>query len=304
MKKLISKLILVASMAVLVVPFTAIAAAPTLMDITPTSGAAGSTVTITGTGFLSINTVTYRPVDEITRTISNVLSYDGVSAQFVIPTTVQVGTIKIALSNDQGGTTTKNFEVTSTQAGEKHPEGTNVLGSDGTVYRMMGDGRNAYTSAGAFTSFKFNTWATLVPINSFDSSLPVGAFIAPRNGSLILDNKTVYLITLGQRIGFATESAFKGMGYSYSNVYPGDTSFMTSLAPINSTDQAHPQGTLINENGTLYVIGNNSKVGMPSMTVLESWGYWVTDAVTANKYDIALPVSGVKTIRQANELAA
>jgi hypothetical protein len=128
-------------------------------------------------------------------------------------------------------------------------------------------------------------------------------FIPPRNGSLINDKGTIYLITNGLRIGFASEAAFFGLGYSYGTVQPGDTSFMVSLAPINNSAMAHPDGTLINDNGTVYIMKSNTRLGFPSLAVFDSWGLRLNEIVTANSYDRLAPVSGVLNTRMANQLS-
>ncbi len=196
-----------------------------------------------------------------------------------------------------------------------HPVGSNVKGVDGTVYFISAGGsRSPYTSAGAFLSYKFNNWGAVAEANTDDMNLPLTTyavspdntlatyFIPPRNGSLINDHGTVYLITNGQRAGFTSSAVFTGAGYSFSNVYSGDTSFMVTLPPISSADRAHSDGTLINDQGTLYVIKGGSRLGFPSMAVLESWGYWTSDAVPANSYDRNLPMGGVVQARMADQL--
>ncbi len=214
-------------------------------------------------------------------------------------------------------------------AASAHTSGTNVLGTDGTVYFLRGvDGlapsmakeRVPYTSAGAFLSYKFNSWSKVVPANSSDMALPLAKvnagtslekteFIPPRDGSLINDKGTVYLITNygGSRAGFASSDAFLSLGYSFSNVYPGDTSFLNTLPAINSAQQAHHPGTLVNDNGTLYVIANGGteygeKIGFTSMDIFNSWGYWLSDAVKANNYDRQLRVAANAYARGENHL--
>jgi len=108
-------------------------------------------------------------------------------------------------------------------------------------------------------SYGFNRWSDVAPATSGDMALSVSTntpsgsntattyFIPPRNGSLINDKGTIYLITNGTRTGFASAEAFLGLGYKFANAQPGDTSFMTSLAPINDSSMTHPDGTLIND---------------------------------------------------------
>ncbi len=197
------------------------------------------------------------------------------------------------------------FTITSaSQTNGARPVGTNVKGTDGTVYRITEGGfRRPYTSAGAFLSYKFNSWAGVADINNTELAFPTASFIPPRNGSLINDKGTIYLITDGLRIGFASEPAFLGMGYSYANVSAGDTSFMNSLPPINSAYQKHPNGTLINVDGTLYVMQNGYRVGFPNMSTLDSWGYSLNETVYANSYDREATVNGVLQPRLANQLS-
>lgn len=200
-------------------------------------------------------------------------------------------------------------------SGLAHPNNTNVVGPDGTVYLIQNGFRSPYTSAGAFLSYGFNSWANVVPATTGDMSLPLNTytpsgasntttyFIPPRNGSLINDRGTIYLITNGLRIGFASAQAFLGLGYSFANARSGDTSFMVALAPINSEVMSHPDGTLVNDSGTVYIMKNNTRMGFPNMQVFYSWGLRLNEVVLANSYDRAAPVSGTITTRMANQLS-
>jgi hypothetical protein len=283
----------------------------------PDSGSEGTLITLSGTGFLASNTIEFSNNDYGTVTITNVPSSDGKTVQFQVPTSLPAGQYYVKVGNANGVSDVGyGFTVTSSSAGSAHPVGANVLGSDGTVYFInTGNTRSPYTSAGAFLSYKFNTWASVVSASSADMALPLTTytpngstqvttyFIPPRNGSLINDKGTVYLITNGLRTGFSSEKVFKELGFSFSNVYPGDTSFMVTLAPINSSAMAHPDGTLINDNGTIYVMKNGNRMGFPSMAVFDSWGYWMSEAVKANSYDRQAPVSGVIQTRMSNQLS-
>ncbi len=171
-----------------------------------------------------------------------------------------------------------------------HATGTNVL-SNGTVYFLDGSSKRPYTSAGAFTSYGFNSFGTVAAASAEDLALPTGAFVPAADGSLINDMGTVYLITNGQREGFTSAANFLGLGYSFSNVIPGDTSFMTSGPVISTTDMAHPAGTLVNQAGTVYLVTSTGKQGIPSLSVFNSWGYSFGKVVPSNSYDNALPMS-------------
>ncbi len=173
----------------------------------------------------------------------------------------------------------------------------------GTVYYVDGQSRHPYTSAGAFLSYSFNSWPGVRPASAADIALPLStSFLTPRNGSLINDHGTIYIITNGERAGFASEDVFKNLGYSYSNAAAGDTSFMITLPPIASASAIHPNGTAVNIDGTIYLIDNGKKIGIPNMQVFNSWGFKMNEAVTANSYDRQAPSGAVLNARTADQL--
>jgi hypothetical protein len=69
------------------------------------------------------------------------------------------------------------------------------------------------------------------------------------------------------------------------------------------TATAHPDGTLIRDNKTIYLLKNNTRLGISSMEVFYSWGLNMNEVVPANNYDLAAPVSGVLNTRMANQLS-
>ncbi len=184
-----------------------------------------------------------------------------------------------------------------------HAAGSNVV-SNGTVYWINASGqKQAYTSAGAFLSYGFNSWSNVVAASAEDLALPSGGFVPPMDGSLINDNGTVYLMTNGMRAGFTSAANFTGLGYSFANVIPGDTSFLASASLINSTAMAHPVGTLVNQSGTVYLMTTAGKMGIPSLSVFNSWGYSFSKVVPANSYDAAIGMnSGIMLERMAGQL--
>ena len=176
-----------------------------------------------------------------------------------------------------------------------HTAGTNVI-SNGTIYMVSSDNQlRPYTSAGAFLSYGFNNWNDVQQANSDDIALPVGNFIPPRDGKIICsdlgaDTGTCYLITNSQKAAFTNQSVFTGLGYSFSNAIYGDVSFLSAANNISDPTLPHLPGTLINDNGTIKLIGSggNVTVGIPSLAILEEWGYSLSDAVPANAADQSL----------------
>lgn len=193
-----------------------------------------------------------------------------------------------------------------------HAVGTNVKTSDGTVWMIMPDGtRRAYTSGGAFLSYGFNSFANLVDANAEDAALPQGAFIPPQDGAIFCATETkasdvkgeCSLITGGQKAAFTAESVFTGQGFSFAYAQYGDSSFLTKTSNIDNASMAHRPGVLVNDNGTVKLVGNNGVLGIPDMATFNSWGYSWAKVVPANAADKALPMSGVMAARQAGQLS-
>ena len=191
-----------------------------------------------------------------------------------------------------------------------HSAGTNVVSSDGTVSMISTDGmRRPYTSAGAFLSYGFNSWSTVVQANAEDLALPVGSFIPPQDGSITCsdrgsDKGTCYLITGGQKAGFTSASVFTGRGFTFANARNGDVSWMTSYsALISNTTDANLPGVLVNNNGTVQLVGNSGLLGVPDLTTFNGWGYSFSKVVPANTADKAKSQTGVMATRTPGQLS-
>src|SRR3989344_8731234 len=191
-----------------------------------------------------------------------------------------------------------------------HAAGTNVLSSDGTVWMVMPDGtRRAYTSAGAFLTYGFNSWSTVVTANADDLALPSGSFIPPQDGSVTCsdrggDKGTCYLISGGQKAGFTSAAVFTGRGFSFSNAQMGDVSWMGMYpALIDDTTDANLPGVLVNNNGTVQLVGTTGLLGIPDLATFNSWGYSFSKVVPANNADKAMSQTGVMAARTPGQLS-
>lgn len=182
--------------------------------------------------------------------------------------------------------------------GVTHTLGDNVVDSNGSIWVITTSNnqmvRRAYTSAGAFLSYGFNNWGQVVPAGSDDLVLPDGGFVPPRDGKIICsdrgsDKGTCYLITGSQKAGFTSESVFKSLGYSFARATSGDVSWMASTSLIDNSNQTHRPGTLVNDNGTIYLATQSGLLGIANMQTLNDWGYSLEDVVSANNFDRSLP---------------
>ena len=189
-----------------------------------------------------------------------------------------------------------------------HNAGTNIKTSNGTIYLITQEGtRRPYNSAGAFTSYGFNSWANVKVATSEDLSLPIGSNVPPQDGKIICDTKqragTCYLITMGSKIGFPSADIFTKQGFSFSKVIYGDASFLGEKQNIQAGNEAHQAGVLINKNGTVYLVGVVGLIGISDLTTFNSWGYNFSDVVVANEADFNFSVSGTLPFRQPGQLS-
>lgn len=183
-----------------------------------------------------------------------------------------------------------------------NPSGTNIKVSNGTIYLLVNGTRRPYTSAGAFLSYGFNSFATVVDANADDLLLPEGSFIPPQDGKIICsdrgsDKGTCYEISDGAKAGFTSEQVFKELGFKFSNASFADVSWMPTLPNINSGTDSHRKGTLISSDGTIFLIGQDGLLGVPSVDTFQSWGYSFADVVPANSSDMQKPRVGVMSTR-------
>ncbi len=72
---------------------------------------------------------------------------------------------------------------------------------------------------------------------------------------------------------------------------------------INNTTAAHLPGTLVNNKGTVQLVGNSGLLGIPDVATFNSWGYSFGKVVPANAADQAMTQTGVMATRVAGQLS-
>jgi hypothetical protein len=168
---------------------------------------------------------------------------------------------------------------------------------NGTYYVIKSGQLSGITSPGILNSIGY-AFNQAVPASSADSQLPVGANLAPGNGSLVKTaaDPTVYVIADQQRHAFASADVFTALGYSFKSVLTVTTPELNVLPLGNSVSSAtaqHLQGTDVSYQGTVYWLDDTSRHPYTSSSVYNSWhivGNFST-VVPANSADLALPVA-------------
>lgn len=184
--------------------------------------------------------------------------------------------------------------------------------TDGTVWFITSDmQRRPFTSGGAFLSYGFLSWAQVQNATSEVEALTAGSFIAPQDGKIFCATATkgtdvngeCSLVTGGMKAAFTSSAVFTGLGYSFARAQYGDSSFLTKTANLDNAGAAHSAGVLVNIDGTVYLVGSTSLMGIPSVSVFESWGYSFADVVTANSADRSMTKSGIMASRTPGHLS-
>lgn len=110
-----------------------------------------------------------------------------------------------------------------------------------------------------------------------------------RDGSLISDRGTIYAIEFGKKRGITNERVFNGFGYKFSEAITADTIGIEAGDPLDSANQRHPRGTLVNDSGTIYYMGADKRYAFTSSEIFISWGCKFGEVVAANRHDLFLP---------------
>jgi uncharacterized repeat protein (TIGR02543 family) len=113
-----------------------------------------------------------------------------------------------------------NLIASSTAA---HPEGALILDNTGTVWWILNGQRDGFGSPTVFNSYGLS-FGRVVFADAADMALPAGPLVKLRDGTLVLDGGTYYIISDGLKLPFASSASLTNWGYSLANVVSGDVS--------------------------------------------------------------------------------
>lgn len=173
-------------------------------------------------------------------------------------------------------------------------DGAVVLDSDAkTIYLITANERRGFPSAAVFFSHGYE-FKDVVPIKQMDYTKTEGKHMVYREGTLVKGSAPiVYIISEGVKRPFVSADVFLGLGYSFGNIVFDEGSVLGTIptgTEIYSANISHPAGTLVNHNGTIYVMDTSARIGIPSLEVFNSHGYEFKDVVTASAaYDNTMP---------------
>jgi hypothetical protein len=102
---------------------------------------------------------------------------------------------------------------------DPHPDGALVLEGK-TVWWLQNGQRLGFESMAVFNTYGFSV-SKIVKSNTADLSLPQGPLVKFRDGTLVKDGSSYYLVSDGQAWPFATSGALTSQGFKTSNAISG-----------------------------------------------------------------------------------
>ncbi len=170
-----------------------------------------------------------------------------------------------------------------------------LVNSNGTYYLIQNNIRRGVTNPGMLFSYGFEFKDAKVATEN-EKALPEGQLLLPGDGSLVKSpsDPTVYLIARGKKHGFSSAEVFSGLGHKFSSVLTVTAPELDLMAQgeiLSNSAVRHLPGTHINENGTVYWLGENFKHAYPSLQVYNSWNVDgdFSQVVPANSADLNIP---------------
>jgi hypothetical protein len=181
-----------------------------------------------------------------------------------------------------GGQAPYNFQVTSGQL----PSGL-YLSTGGLLY-----GTPQNSSYSSFTVRVSDTYGRNSSANfTIGGSGGVLGISTYPNGQLIKENGTVYIVYRGQKSGFASASAFTGLGFKFSNVLTtGYTGLSDSGYVVNSANTSHPWGSWVQSGQAIYFVHQDGLIPVPTWDVFINNRGQSSFVVPANLFDFQRPI--------------
>jgi hypothetical protein len=183
-----------------------------------------------------------------------------------------------------------------------HSSGSVVI-SQGTIYRIS---ENRQTLEGFDTPEKYFSYrydfSQAVPATPEDLALP-RSVIPWGDGKLFVEQGVGYQVSGGTKHGFASQDAFIGQGFKFSQAKIGTLNLPIGNN-IESASQAHLAGTfVIDTTGTVWYMSDTQRRGVASIDHLSSWGLAFDEVVPANANDLNKPIGAALPFRAGFEVS-
>jgi hypothetical protein len=163
-------------------------------------------------------------------------------------------------------------------AGRAFPNGTIIKKkTNPKVYYIENFQKRAIESPALFESHGFD-WRSLIIASEADvDQIPNGENLKFRDGSLLSNRGTVYIISNGLRRPIASPAAFLRLGFKWSNIKAVSDAEINlhPLGEIVTTTSNYPDGVVIKTgSGKMYLVEDDKRRYIPSPLVFESRFKW------------------------------
>jgi hypothetical protein len=267
--------------------------------LNPTSGLVNTQVTITGSGFASTgNTINFGSGT----VIPNLSSTNGASIIFTVPdatnpacrlvtppcavlsSVITPGDYAVTVSNSHGTSNAKTFSVTAGSGSQLDINGRVSTGTQGQSYStsfniMNFIGTHYYSLAGQGAPNGLTFAYASCPANTLDCGMNPAPTLY-LTGTPAQAGTFDLMLTATDRSGSATV-----------------TKHFTLVINGATTSAVRP-GVIINNNGTMQLVGQYGLYGFPDITTFNSWGFSFGNIVVANSAEMALSQIGIVPMKK------
>jgi hypothetical protein len=217
--------------------------------------------------------------------IVNVSGYSGGSGNLTFQNTslpiITLGQYYNYQLQVYGGQAPYNFVVSNGSL----PNGL-ILSSSGQIYGTVNNAQNAN-----FTVRVNDNYGRSGSMNFVLNTPSVLGTSAYKNGQLIKEGGTIYIVYRNQKSGFANLPAFQGFGFKLSNVMDISNSGLSNSGFVITTSNAsHPWGSWVKSGQTVYFVHESGLVPVPDWNTFLNNNGQAHLIVDANIKDFALPI--------------
>lgn len=216
-------------------------------------------------------------------------------------TRVGAYTVVVTVTDSTGGTSMKRFSWQVNAVSAAHSDGSFVYGLDGipsSGWLIENGKRRPFPTGEAYMSHGYK-WESFVPANKGDQALPVGEGFTLALGTLIKPGGSLNLCLVYPKLEyrcFNSNAVLRRMGYTSSMAYNASQQHLVGSGYREGqaiTDViAHPTGTDIISNGTIYRVTATGRKPYTSVKIYNTWHTYNNDfskVVPANDLDLARP---------------
>lgn len=185
-----------------------------------------------------------------------------------------------SVSSASCATTPNNIEIClpyGQGSGRYFPNGTIIKSNDEPKVYYLENFKKRPIESPALLESRFDWSGLVVTSQEAINEIPNGTNLTFRDGSLLSNGGTVYIISDGLKRPFASPEAFLRLGLKWDNVKPvsADELNIHPLGEVVTTTSNYPDGVVIKTGGgKMYLVDDDKRRYIPSPLIFESQFKW------------------------------